>query len=98
GGGTDVAAIVALNPDGTLKWLEHYGLSPTSAAIGVDGTIYFGSGSQNPASLYALNPDGSLKWRYDDVQDAYLRTPPAIGKGQRVYAGTLYAFFAIGPS
>jgi outer membrane protein assembly factor BamB len=97
GEGNDVAAIVALNPDGTLRWLEHYGRLPTSAAIGADGTIYFGSGSNLPTSLYALNPDGSLKWRYDEPVGGYLRTPPAIGKGQRLYAGSLNAFFAIGP-
>jgi hypothetical protein len=35
--------------------------------------------------------------RYDEPEGGYLRTPPAIGKGQRIYAGSLYAFFAIGP-
>jgi outer membrane protein assembly factor BamB len=98
--GTEIVGLmVALNSDGTLKWQQHYGLAPTSAAIGADGTIYFGSGSagQGTASVYAVNPDGSLKWQYDDPEDGYVRTPPAIGKGQRVYAGSLNAFLAIGP-
>jgi outer membrane protein assembly factor BamB len=96
--GSEIVGLeVALNPDGTLKWDAHYGHSPTSAAIGADGTIYFGSGSHNPASLYALNPDGTLKWQYDDQVGGYLRTPPAIGRGQRIYAGSLTGFFALGP-
>jgi outer membrane protein assembly factor BamB len=88
--------MVALNPDGTLKWEQHYGGSPTSASIGGDGTIYFGSGTHNPAALFAVNPDGTLKWRYKDPRVGEVRTPPAIGKG-RVYAGGIGDFFAIGP-
>jgi outer membrane protein assembly factor BamB len=89
--------MVALNPDGSLKWRADLGTSPTAAAIGGDGTIYFGSGSHNPSSLYALNPDGTLKWQYDDPSGAYVRTPPAIGLGHRVYAGSGEGLFAIGP-
>ncbi len=88
---------VAINPDGTLKWeFTTNGLGPTSAAIGLDGTIYFGSGNGGtlPPSMYALNSDGSLKWRYDD--EGYVRTPPAIGRGQRLYWGSFSSFLALG--
>jgi large repetitive protein len=89
-------AMLALNPDGTLKWEVHHGRFPTAPAIGGNGTIYFGSGSGTPSSLFALNPDGTLKWQYDDAGGAYVRTPPAIGRGH-VYAGSANGFFAIGP-
>jgi eukaryotic-like serine/threonine-protein kinase len=98
--GSDIIGVeVAVNPDGTFKWQYPAGLSPTSAAIGADGTIYFGTGNGGAAwaSIYALNPDGSLKWQYEDLDDGYARTPPAIGKGQRLYAGGHTGFFAIGP-
>ncbi len=91
-----VGVEVALNPDGTLKWEAQYGTWPTSAAIGADGTIYFGSGTHTPTSVYALNPDGTLKWEFDD-EPGYIRTPPAIGKGQRLYVGNADALVAIGP-
>jgi outer membrane protein assembly factor BamB len=95
-GGEADGLVLALNPDGTLKWEAHHGRWPTAISIGGDGTIYFGSGSQNPPTFYALNPDGTLKWQYEDSQGGYARTPPAIGKGHRIYAGSLGGFFAIG--
>jgi len=45
----------------------------------------------------SANPDGTLKWEYDDPGAAYVRTAPAIASGQRIYAGSLTGFFAIGP-
>ena len=33
--------ILAINPDGTLKWESHHGFNPTALSIGGDGTIYF---------------------------------------------------------
>lgn len=64
--------MLALNPNGTLKW--SYPIESThcqggvgfpsdvysSPAIGNDGLIYFGE-----SFLYALNPDGSLAWKSD---------------------------------
>jgi outer membrane protein assembly factor BamB len=90
--------LLALNPDGSLKWQASYGRYPTAPAIGGDGTIYF-SGYTDGISgpIYALNPGGSLKWEYDDPNGGYVRTPPAIGLGHRVYAGSVSGFFAIGP-
>jgi len=88
-------AMLALNPDGTLKWRADYGHAPTSPALDADGTIYYGGGSGTP-SVFALNPDGSLKWEYDTA-DGYLRTAVAIGLHHRLYAGTAKAFYAFGP-
>jgi len=96
-GRTTEGIVLALNPDGSLRWQSHLGYSPTAISVGGDGTIYFGSGSGLLVSVFALNPDGSLNWEYDEPDGGYVRTSPAIGRGQRVYAGSDEAFFAIGP-
>ncbi len=88
----------AFAPDGTLKWQADNGDVPTAVSIGGDGTIYFGAtSSPGNGGVWALNPDGTLKWEYDDPGGAYVRTAPAIASGQRIYAGSLTGFFAIGP-
>src|SRR6266536_1494897 len=95
--------VYAINPDGTTKWTYQADTCctpdvPSSPALGADGTIYFGATHYNPhpnvPSVFALNPDGTLKWQYDDPEGGYLRTPPAIGFGHRVYAGSGSGFFA----
>ena len=96
---TDHGAILALDPDGTLKWEADYGTYGYGLALDRDGTIYFGATlTTGPpwASIYALNPDGTLKWKYDTA-DGYIRTPVAIGTHHRLYAGGVEAFYAIGP-
>ena len=58
--------LLALNPDGTKKWLFGDGNDSFSApAIAADGTIYIGSISK----FYALNPDGSVKWTFTEGPD-----------------------------
>jgi outer membrane protein assembly factor BamB len=64
-------ALLALNPEGTLKWMyepgDGLGVSLSSPAIGPDGTIYIGFDcydcDEYNGYLYAINPDGSFKWR-----------------------------------
>jgi outer membrane protein assembly factor BamB len=88
--------MVALNPDGTLKWdaqLEGY---PASAAIGGDGTVYIGVGFSDPAGIWAFGQDGTLKWVFDDPLSAASRTSPAIGVG-RVVGASEGGLFVIGP-
>jgi large repetitive protein len=92
---TDSGAILALNPNGTLKWEADYGHAPTPPVIDRDGTIYYGGGSST-ASVFAVGPDGSLKWQYD-TPDGYVRTPVAIGAHHRLYAGGSGGIYAIGP-
>jgi len=96
---SDRGVVLALNPDGTLKWQATYGDYGYGFAIGGDGTVYFTSTSlfPGPVGVWAVNPDGTLKWQYVDVGDGYVRTPPAVGIGQRIYAGGNTGFFAIGP-
>ncbi len=53
----------AIRPDGTLRWEYIVGGSvTTSAAIGPDGTVYFGSDDRK---LYALSSAGELRWTYE---------------------------------
>ncbi len=64
--------------DGDLKW--SYPQSGTigdiysSPAIGMDGSIYFGS---DDGHLYALNSDGSLRWKSEQLA-AEVRSSPSI--------------------
>ncbi|MFO8102223.1 MAG: PQQ-binding-like beta-propeller repeat protein [Dehalococcoidia bacterium] len=55
----------------------------SSAAIGEDGTVYFGS---QASGINALNPDGSKKWDYS--ASPYVQSSPAIGRNGEVYFGS----------
>ncbi len=82
------AQMLALYPDGTLKWAfdvpqvtqtaDDIYCSPT---IGADGMIYFGA---ETGSLYAVYPDGTLKWSIP-LQGGNNWSSPAL-----LYNGTLY--------
>ncbi|MCX7996088.1 MAG: PQQ-binding-like beta-propeller repeat protein [candidate division WOR-3 bacterium] len=76
---------IALNPDGTMKWIYTpvFGGIPTAGAIGGNGTIYFGT---DDSCLYALNPDGSLNWFYKSL--GCIRVPPIISQGGIIFFGT----------
>ncbi len=59
--GTRNYYLIALNPDGTEKWLFDTKSNSTlaDATIGSDGIIYY----PNEHGMQAINPDGSLKWQ-----------------------------------
>jgi outer membrane protein assembly factor BamB len=89
------AGLVAINPDGTLKWKhEMPGTSWTfsSPAIGADGSIYLGVETSNADTdnnyVYAINRDGTLKWRYVVDRGRTVRSSPAIGSDGTIYIGT----------
>ena len=42
-GTSDGGELIAINPDGTLKWRKHIGECQSAPAIGKDGTVYVGS-------------------------------------------------------
>jgi len=72
--GFDEGEIVAVNPNGTVKWRYPTGYKIISdPAIGDDGTIYCGSGD---TYFYALNPNGTLKWRFKTGD--YIKGPASI--------------------
>ena len=62
----------------------------TSAVIGADGTIYFGSVN---GSVYAVNPDGSKQWEYQT--NGRFFTPPAINSEGVIYAASENKLYAI---
>jgi outer membrane protein assembly factor BamB len=101
GGGQVVGIVIAFNPNGSVKWHQEYGEWATAIAVDGVGTIYVGSTSAPNTgfgAVFAINPDGSLKWEFDDTAPGDLvKTPVAIGSGQRIYAGDHNAFFALGP-
>ena len=87
--------LVALNPDGSLKWESEIGGAFFSLAVGTDGTVYSVSGS-----LYATDINGVLKWVYGDGSfNGYYSSSPIIGLDGTVYffdcggseKGSLYA-------
>lgn len=91
--------LIALNSDGTKKWMLNLGsrvYTDMSPVIGNDGTIYtFGlidDGNPNTTGvqttgLYAINPNGSVKWFFDKIRfDAgSSRMTPAINPNGTIY-------------
>jgi outer membrane protein assembly factor BamB len=72
--------LFALNPDGTERWsvvLE--GDVYTAPSIGLDGTIYLGTGSW----MYAFHADGSLRWK----QGPGTADPVVVAADGSIYLG-----------
>jgi len=82
--GPSPAWVVAVNPDGTLKWsyLLVRGWYSPAPAIGLDGTVFVQS---SWGYFYAFQPNGVLKW----VQVMGPGQRPSIG-----HDGTVYATYA----
>jgi outer membrane protein assembly factor BamB len=71
--------------DGLEKWRFYTGdWIEESAAIGNDGTIYFGCFDSR---LHALYPEGTLKWKYKT--GGWIWTAPAIAEDGTVYVGSM---------
>ena len=92
--------LVAVNPDGTLKWYCPTGGSSedSSPAIATDGTIYVGSKVAKQKTLFAVKPDGNVKWKlgpYLVEQD--LSTAQAIGADGIVYVSMGKIVYALNP-
>jgi outer membrane protein assembly factor BamB len=73
-----------VNPDGTTNWVfTAANRIRSSAAVGNDGTIYFGSDDN---ILYALNPNGTLKWAV--FTGAANGASPALAADSTIYIGS----------
>ena len=82
--GTFHGWLLALTPDGALKWKFKAGLEiKSSPAVAADGTICFGSRDRK---FYALNSSGKLKWSF--ATGAWLDSSPAIGADGTIYFGS----------
>lgn len=102
--GAEDGNLYALTPDGKEKW-RFTGDLPirSSPAIGPDGTIYIGSGSQSSedAKVYALQPNGTLQARPFDTEGGVVSSPAISATGvlyvgaldRRVYAINLHGFY-----
>ncbi|MFA5416236.1 MAG: PKD domain-containing protein, partial [Methanoregula sp.] len=78
--------VVAINPNGTLKWSASSGGSGSiraSVALGPDGTLYGVSSDNN---LTAWNPDGTLKW--SNATAGNIGGTPAIGPDGTIYVSS----------
>ena len=70
--------LVALNPDGTIKWAQSTIYHPVDAfsspAVGSDGTLYAGG-------ITAFSPNGTAKWQYSGPEGS-----PSIGPDGTIYS------------
>lgn len=74
--------VVALRPDGTVRWQYDNVPSAAPPTLAPDGTIYVPSASR----LLALNPDGTKRWDY--FGDEAIDSAAALGKDGTIYVGT----------
>jgi outer membrane protein assembly factor BamB len=100
-GTTRFPLLLALDPDGNLKWTyrrDSGSLGDTMLTVGADGTVYFCTTS---GQLYAVGPDGTTKWTYQTTAKD-VRFAPVIGSDGTIYFGSdegrLYAVGDLQPS
>jgi outer membrane protein assembly factor BamB len=92
--GTFHGALLALTPEGKMKWQFKAGLEiKSSPAVAPDGTVYFGSRDRK---FYALSAAGKLKWAFPT--GAWVDSSPAIAADGTVYFGSWDTnFYALNP-
>jgi outer membrane protein assembly factor BamB/flagellar basal body-associated protein FliL len=71
----------AIYPNGTLKWKLRLEIGSSTAAIGLDGTIYISAWN----ALFAITPNGKEKWK---VELKGGDSSPAIGSDGTIYVGS----------
>lgn len=93
--GTFYFGNIALNPDGSTKWLAAVGRGlGSAAALDDDGTIYF---LLSNGTLVALGSDGAKKWEFA-TSDMVGRSSPVLGTDGTIYFGTFNKkLYAINP-
>jgi PKD repeat protein/subtilisin family serine protease len=81
------SGLLAVNPDGTLKWKKDDFGSPivgvaSPIALGSDDTIYI----KNERFLYAFNPDdGEQLWSFNTGSDSETKDSIAVDKNGTIY-------------
>src|SRR5262249_44762551 len=76
---------VARSTPPTLRWrYQTQGEVWSSAAVGIDGSVYVGSLDHR---IYAIADDGSLKWAYESFGPIW--SSPAIAGDGTVYIGSI---------
>ncbi len=85
--------VVAVNPDGSIRWRCSTGEYLREGAVAPDGTL-FAQGRKG--SFFAVSPDGKLKWKKEElVPDG--DAGPAAGPDGGVYVVGLTKLHAFGP-
>jgi len=92
----DNGQIIAMDPNGNVKWQYFTGyMIVSSPAIGDGGTVYIGSGDHY---IYAIYPNGTLRWRFQTGDD--IHGDPSIAPDGNIYItsydGYLYALYQNG--
>lgn len=84
----------AIRPDGTLAWrFQTGGPVESSAAIGLDGSVYFTSAD---GRFYALHVDGTKAWDFSTGLSS--ASSPAVGADGTIYFGPVGgSVFALKP-
>ncbi|HKW87672.1 MAG TPA: PQQ-binding-like beta-propeller repeat protein [Candidatus Acidoferrales bacterium] len=89
--GSSNQGIIAVSPDGNLKWHAQYG-SLSYTAMGSDGILY---AAEMHGLIFGVSPDGTVSWKPGYGLIGF-HAPPAIGGRSTVlFANTtadLYAF------
>ncbi len=93
--------LFAIDSMGNLLWHQYLpGGSNFAPAIGIDGTLYYGSYVRNQGSrLYAVSRTGDLLWTNTDVagcEECANGVPAVVSKDGTIYASGL-AFVVINP-
>jgi outer membrane protein assembly factor BamB len=96
GGGDSSAgptALLAINPDGSLKWSHDFGTEGTApAALAADGTIYVST--YQAGVVYALSPGNTILWHSKVDTLAGLDPNFTIGVDGVIYAGEYKSLLA----
>lgn len=80
-------SVIALNPDGTLKWSQGLGICGASPAVGSDGTVYMSVIPDPSAGFFALDGQtGAVKWNVSNISSH--GASPAIASDGTVYFGS----------
>lgn len=90
-GNTD-GELVAVNPDGTIRWKRFFpGAIISSPAVGDDGNIYVISTQKIDekrfdSTLRSLEPDGDLRWSFVFPGNQFVTSSPkTLGSAQDLY-------------
>ncbi|MEW6103836.1 MAG: PQQ-binding-like beta-propeller repeat protein [bacterium] len=87
-------SLLALNPNGILKWACPISRSLSSPAITPEGDIIYIGGEKG---LYSFNNDGLLRWVYEFGSATFVNSSCVIDGEGSVYIGSNLGLFSINP-
>ena len=81
--------LIALTPDGALKWKYSYAEGPRSPVVAPNGSIYI---VDDDGWLHALTAGGLCQWC---SEEASWQHSPAVGPDGTIYVGGYYSLLAL---